>query len=99
MTFRLTVPALALAALAAWAMPAPAHATVLAAPAAGIAAGVAQSGSAIEQVQYRHRRHYRHHRHHWRGHHWRRHRHCWTQRYRVYTPSGRPVWRAVRRCR
>ncbi len=95
MKLRWTLPALALAAAAAWTLPAPANAAV---PVAGIAAGVAQDGSAVEHVQYRRHRHYRPH-HHWRGNHWRRHRHCWTERHRVRTSYGRVIVRTVRRCR
>jgi len=69
-------------------------------------ARIAQGGlnldapTAVQEVQYRHRsdrrRHYRSHRAY--RHHSRRSRHCWNQRVRVRTPSGRIVVRTTRRC-
>lgn len=52
--------------------------------------------TAVQEVQYRDRRHYRGHRAY--RHHSRRHRHCWNQRVRVRTPSGRVIVRTTRRC-
>jgi len=91
MRLRWTLPAAALAACAAWTLPAPANAAP-SMPTAGIAAGLAQNGNMVEPVQYRRHRHYR-------PHHWRGHRHCWVDRQRVRTPSGRVIVRSVRRCR